>query len=287
MFPKESKKTLPTTSLNSLNPEAMTERKLTPEEIGNLFELCEFHNVHHYDVQIELVDHLASAIEELWETNSEISFEEAVFQVCEQFGVDPIFHTEYQSLLPSISGKHLNGESGFEAIKEAKEKELHRKYDRLQLKYIGEFFQLPKIILTLFLTFSLFLIFKLSNNDRLVIYCIQGFYSLSLAIYLIFIYPKKFRLNIRSGKSFLLYDHFKNIRRAAIGVGFSFFNIIPIVIKVNRFKFGTSFSNYFNLELLAAFMIVLFGITTVAMCSYTPQRVKEDFTREFPQFVLS
>src|SRR5665811_1137710 len=107
----------------------MTDRKLTPEQIENLFELCEFHNVRYYDVQIELVDHLASSIEALWETNPELPFEEAVFLAGEQFGVEPYFHVSYDSLLPPISGKCFNEKSGFEAIKEAKENELRRKYD--------------------------------------------------------------------------------------------------------------------------------------------------------------
>lgn len=265
----------------------MTERKLTPEQIENLFELCEFHNVSYYDIQIELVDHLASAIEALWETNPEISFEEAVFQVCEQFGVDPFFHTEYQSLLPLPSGRHFSGESGFEAIKEAKEKELHRKYDRLQWKYIGEFFKLPKIILTLAITFALFFVFKLSNNDIMVSNAIQGFYILCLIIYLTILYPKKLRLNIIPGKSFLLFEHFKNIKRGAIGVGFASYNIVQLISKINRFKLDFPFANYFNLELLSAFLITLFGILIVTMVVYTPQRIKEDFTRYFPQFVKS
>jgi hypothetical protein len=265
----------------------MTERKLTPEQIENLFELCEFHHVHFYDVQIELVDHLASGIEDRWETNPEIPFEEAIFQVCEQFGVEPFFDVAYDSLLPPISGKRVTEKSGFEAITEAKEKELHRKYDRLQWKYIGEFFHLPKIILTLVLTFSLFFIFKLSNNDIVVIYCIQGFYILSLSVYLIFIYPKKFRLKIVNGKSFLLYDHFKNVKIAAIGAGFACYNIIPLISRANRLKFDFPLSNFLNLELLTAFLITLIGIMLVTMVVYTPHRIKEDFTREFPQFVQS
>ena len=182
----------------------MIERKLTPEQIDKLFELCEFHNVHYYDVQIELVDHLASSIEALWETNPELSFEEAAFQVGEQFGIDHGFNVAYNSLLPPIAGKTYIGESGFEAIKEAKEKELRRKYDRLQLKYIVEFFKLPKIILTIAITFALFFSFKFSNNTIIFSYCVQGFYIISLAIYLIFIYPKKFRLSIITGKSFFI-----------------------------------------------------------------------------------
>jgi len=259
----------------------MTDRKLTPEQIENLFELCEFHNVRYYDVQIELVDHIASSIEALWETNPELSFEEAAFQVGEQFGIDPGFNVAYDSLLPPISGKNYIGDSGFEAIKEAKEKELRRKYDRLQWKYIGEFYKLPKIILTLAITFAMFLIFRLSNNDIVVSYCIQGFYILSIAIYLIFIYPKKFRLDIITGKSFLLYEQFRNIKRGAIGTGLSFFNILALL------RLNPPFSNNFYWQLFVAFFITLSGIIVAAICIDTPKRIKEDFTREFPQFISS
>ena len=265
----------------------MTERKITPEQIDNLFELCEFHNVHYYDVQIELVDHIASAIEALWETNPELSFEEALFQVGEQFGVEPFSHSSYDSILPSITGLHFSGKSGFEAIKNAKEKELRMKYDRLQWKYIGEFFKLPKIILTLAITFALFYVFKLSNNEIVISYFIQGFFILSFAVYLIFIYPKKFRLQIVDGKSFLLYDHFKTIRRGAIGSGLASINIIPLLTKFNHIKFDFSFLGFYSLELFSAFLITFFGIMIVTLYVYTPQRIKADFTREFPQFVKS
>jgi len=265
----------------------MTERKLTPEQIDNLFELCEFHNVYYYDVQLELVDHLASAIEQKWETDPELSFEEAVFRVCEQFGVDAFFHSSYESLLPPISGKKNNRKSEFEAIVEAKEKELRRKYDRLQWKYFGEFFKLPKIILTIAITFALFFILRLSNNDVMMSYCIEGFYIISLAIFLIFISPKKIRLNIVTGKSFLLYEQFRNTKRGALSIGLSFFNMFPLINRINFVKFDFPFSNYFNPQLLTAFLITLFGIMAVGLCVYTPQRIKADFTREFPQFVKS
>ncbi len=265
----------------------METRKLSQEQIDNLFELCEFHNVRYYDVQIELVDHLASAIEALWEIHSEMPFEEAVFKVCGQFGVEPYFQASYQSILPSPFGIKAVEKSGFEAIKEAKEKELRRKYNRLQLNYIGEFFHLPKIILTLAITFALFFIFKFSNNDIMVSYCIQGFYILFLAIYLIFVYPKKFRLSIVTGKSFLLYEQFRNMKRGAIGAGLSFVNISPLICKLGLLKLNPPYSNYFNLQLFVSFFITLSGITVAAICIDTPKRIKEDFTREFPQFVKS
>jgi len=264
----------------------MTERKLTSEQIEDLFELCEFHNVHYYDVQIELVDHLASAIEALWQTSPELSFEEAAFQVGEQFGVEPFSHSSYNSILPSITGLHFSGESGFEAIKEAKEKELHRKYHRLQWQYIGEFYRLPKIMLTIAISLLLYAVMKMSSNLGLLGLISLGIYSISLLIYLVFFFKKESQLELTTGKSFLQIDYLNSIRSSLFTIGFLPFNLINIAnIVLREFKFPQT-SIYF-LELLIAFLLTLFVYLMIAMCSYIPRRIKDDFTREFPQFVKS
>jgi hypothetical protein len=41
----------------------MEERRLTPDEIDELFAFCSKRNVKEYEIQVELVDHLASSIE--------------------------------------------------------------------------------------------------------------------------------------------------------------------------------------------------------------------------------
>jgi len=263
----------------------MKPQKLTDEEINKLFELCEFHNVHYYDVQIELVDHLASSIEALWETNPQLPFEEAVFNIGEQFNVEPWIYSSGNTLIPIFFGKKFSGKNGFEIITESKEKELRRKYDQLQLKHIAEFFKLPKIFLTLAITFLLFVAFKLSNTDTTISYTIQGIYILSVSIYLIFISPKKNHLDIVADKSFLLYEHFRKIRRGAVGAGVGSYNIVVFLGKFNHLKITKPLSNYLDLNLLTAFLITFFGILLIAIFVYTPQRIKADFIREYPQFV--
>lgn len=59
----------------------------TDEQIQQLFLFCEKHFVREYDVQIELVDHLANAIEEKMSNNKNLSFEKAVEEVHAGFGV--------------------------------------------------------------------------------------------------------------------------------------------------------------------------------------------------------
>lgn len=59
-------------------------RTITQEENEQLFQFCRRHYVYHYDVQIELVDHLASAIEEQWEQNPELSFDEGLKKLVQE-----------------------------------------------------------------------------------------------------------------------------------------------------------------------------------------------------------
>lgn len=54
---------------------------LTNEQIQSLFTFCEKHFVKYYDVQVELVDHLANAVELEMQTNPKYSFERALEKV--------------------------------------------------------------------------------------------------------------------------------------------------------------------------------------------------------------
>lgn len=62
-------------------------RELTKEEIDLLFDFTRKHYVKFYDVQVELVDHLASAVEAEWDKKPELSFNEALNNVFSDFGI--------------------------------------------------------------------------------------------------------------------------------------------------------------------------------------------------------
>ena len=61
--------------------------KLTPEQIERLYLFTRQHYVEWYDLQTELVDHLANAIEQQWQENPKISFEDALQKEFKKFGV--------------------------------------------------------------------------------------------------------------------------------------------------------------------------------------------------------
>ena len=238
----------------------MNERKLTQGQIEELFSFCRKHNVPHYDLQIELVDHIANSIELNWIQNPLLSFNEALKQAYQSFGV-----------------------GGFSAIYDTKEKNLRKKYRILQWRYIGEFYRLPKIILTLIFSLTLFTIIRISNNHWLVNTGIVMTFAIGLVIYEYF-YHKKYELKTISGKTFLLTEIMKSTQGmiapfAIIPINaYTFFSMNPATkIEMNNLYIELAISVY------TTFLFVVF----IAVSVYIPRKMKEDFSREFPQFVKS
>lgn len=62
-------------------------RKTSFEEIEQLYQFTRKHYVEYYDVQTELVDHLASAMDENWEKEPELGFEDNLQREFRNFGV--------------------------------------------------------------------------------------------------------------------------------------------------------------------------------------------------------
>jgi hypothetical protein len=107
--------------------------KVTENQIQQIYTFTKKCHVEWYDVQTELVDHLANGIEKQWLTNPNISFYNALMNEFKKFGF-----------------------SGFENLVEEKTKALNKYYRKQVWFYLKEFLTLPKIILTLFLVWVLY-----------------------------------------------------------------------------------------------------------------------------------
>lgn len=101
--------------------------KLTPEQINRLYEFTRQHYVEYYDLQTELVDHLANAIEEQWRENPKLSFEEALQAEFKKFGV-----------------------LGFKDLIKKRGIALNIKYFKIVGMHFKDYFKWPKIVGTLF-----------------------------------------------------------------------------------------------------------------------------------------
>ncbi len=117
--------------------------KLTNQHIKQLYQFTRQHFVEHYDVQTELVDHLANDIEQIWVAQSHLKFEQARDISFKKFGV-----------------------FGFMDVLEEKQIQLSKKYYKIILGFVKEWFSLPKIIITssLLVFFYTLLTSNISSN---------------------------------------------------------------------------------------------------------------------------
>lgn len=110
---------------------------LTKKQIQQLYDFTRRFKVQYRDVQIELVDHLASAIKEIMNDDNSISFDEALKQAHRPFG-----------------------NYGFSRIVKQKEKAMEKYWVRKIRNYFLEFFHWPKIIGTISVMILLFILLK-------------------------------------------------------------------------------------------------------------------------------
>ena len=99
-------------------------KKVTSLQIDRLFQFTDQHFVDYYDVQLELVDHLANAIEEQWQENPDKDFETALQEEFKKFGV-----------------------FGFLEVVEARQAAMQKRYHQLMWKEAKEFLKLPKVVI--------------------------------------------------------------------------------------------------------------------------------------------
>jgi hypothetical protein len=160
-------------------------RTITTEETKKLFEFCRNHFVNYYDVQIELVDHLATAIEEKWKTNPELPFNDVLNNTFKKFGI-----------------------YGFSKIKGQKKRELKRKYNRLLWSYFTEFYRWPKLLMTFVLTFALFILFQLVENSLVIFY---AYFSALIVFVVVYFFTWNRRFKLETKKKFLLIDYLNGV----------------------------------------------------------------------------
>jgi len=241
----------------------MTERKLSPEEIEYLFAFVEQRDVKYYDVQMELVDHFASAIEKRWETDTKLSFEEAFSNEQRRFS-----RYDYSEII------------------EEKEEALRKKYRKIEHRYIIDFFSWPKIVATSFVTLLIYQVFSLFINYFRFVNSVVLADFLIVAFFSYLVYPKKYKVDLNVKKEFLLLQQLKSGQHYFASAG-----RFPATILMCLFFFTKdsefTFIDHPAFKVIVAFLISLSVIFFFATGFYVPKRVKADFIREFPQFIKS
>ncbi|MEC4113541.1 hypothetical protein [Myroides pelagicus] len=115
-------------------------KTLSTDQIQALHAFVKKHYVEYYDVEIELVDHLANDIENQWIEDETLSFDTALERAFKKFGI-----------------------FGFSDLVSIKEQNLQNHYFKLVGKEIYHFFHWPKIMLTAAIFYILLLVIRYAS----------------------------------------------------------------------------------------------------------------------------
>lgn len=232
--------------------------KLTDIHIEELYKFTKKHFVEHYDVQTELVDHLANDIESIWEALPDLSFQDARDKSFQKFGV-----------------------FGFMTVVEHKQNQMTKKYFKTILKFAKEWFRLPRIILTVLIALSFYYIQETPN----AYYIYASIYGLIIFLEVFILFRNKIKSNKqfkKTGKKWM----FQNIIQIN-GIG----NSALILFYVFRFSMKNNAQDFLLMgdfrRILSALLIsavVILGYITLVVI---PQKAEELLEETYPEYKLS
>jgi len=227
--------------------------KLSPEQIEQLYTFTRQHYVEWYDLQSELVDHLANAIEAHWQQNPRLTFEETLNIEFKKFGV-----------------------FGFMDVVEKRQGVLNKKYNKLVLGELKNFFSIPKIIGTLSATGLVFYSLKSFQEGLLIM---QILFVLSAVFFFIgiFMLSRKIKKNTqKTGKKWL----FKDI---IFGYG-SFTGLINLPIQFSLHLDGKHYPDWLLLSL--SFLLIVLILVEYIVVILIPSRAEEYLKATYPEYCI-
>jgi hypothetical protein len=232
--------------------------KLTPEQIDQLFTFTRQHYVVYYDLQSELVDHLANAIEIQWHENPKLTFDEALNKEFKKFGV-----------------------FGFMDVVEKRQAVLRKKYNGLVWQHFKDFFGIPKIAFTILMMAFLFKILQTNIYHHYILIFICIFYF-GFIFYEFYKDKKIKKAQKEIDKKKWLFEEIINqygVSSGAFLVPFHFF--IQISSRAERYLLN----DYWILTISC--MIVLFGILNYILLRIIPLKAKTYLIQTYPEYELS
>lgn len=227
--------------------------KLSKEQIDQLFVFTRQHYVEYFDLQSELVDHLANAIETEWQENPKLTFNEVLNKEFKKFGV-----------------------FGFMEIVEKRHSALNKKYNKMVWQELKSFFSVPKIITTLSLMGIVFYLLK-TYHDTLEI--MQGVFLGLVFVFIIglfFIYRKNKINNQKTKKRWLLKD---------IIFGYSSMTgAINIPVQLALHLHGKQYQNW-SLAIFSLLLAVLCLMIYIILI-LIPSKATEYLKKTYPEYEL-
>ena len=226
---------------------------LTREQIKQLYKFTRQHYVEHYDVQTELVDHLANDIEQIWQEQPKLSYEQARDMSFKKFGV-----------------------FGFMDVVEARTNSLNKKYWKLAFGFFKTFFKVPQL-LTRLAIFSVIYTSFLIVPKHIWIYWFIGFGTvIVLGIRLFQLHKLKKERFQQSNKKWLLEEYILN----AGNIGALVYFILQVPLNME-----TQFESTIPIILISLFF-TSYIILTYIIAFVLPLKVEEILIKQYPEYKI-
>jgi hypothetical protein len=227
--------------------------KLSAAQIDHLYLFTRQHYVEYYDLQTELVDHLANAIELEWEINPTLSFETLLNKEFKKFGV-----------------------FGFMDVVEEKQKAMNKIYNKLVWGHFKTFFKFPQIIGTLLSIFLLFQLMKSFSISYDVATAIALLLLISFWVGLIRMSNKRKKTAKEEGKRWLLNEIIYGYSSLA---GMSY---LPIQIFLHFENKSSQMMLFFMSLFIVSILIIEYIIFFII-----PSKAQEYLEKTYPEYKVS
>jgi len=228
--------------------------KLTENQIDELYKFTREHYVYFYDVQSELVDHLANDIEEIWVDKPKLSFEDARDTSFKKFGI-----------------------FGFMDVIDAKQKAMNKRYWKIILRFAKEWFTVPKIVITLAVFLSFFSLLQIPFSEYIFLVTLLILITLEMRI-VYFVRKQHKKKEAKKEKIFLLESMIGDTKNGF--TGFTFINLFNIV-NLTSFDFS-SLNMYWVLiiSVVLTLLCILFYVSNYII----PQKAEELLHETYPEY---
>lgn len=225
--------------------------KLTEVQIERLYRFTREHFVEHYDVQSELVDHLANDIESIMEASPSLTFDEALRTSFKKFGV-----------------------FGFQEVIASKSKAMEKKYWKLVFHILKDFFTIPRIALSFTLFVGILIAFQIFGfrTTFLAIGISGASVMIIKAIQVKRLQKKRFE---ESGRKWLLEEFVLNMGSMAVLVNL-FFQLA--IYSPSNFS---TFIEVFSALILTVFILLVYIVTYVL-----PNQIEAVLASQYPEYKL-
>lgn len=229
--------------------------ELKKDQIQELFRFTRAHYVEYYDLQLELVDHLANGIESQWEENPNLTFEQAKNKEFKKFGV-----------------------FGFQEVVKQRRKAMSKRYRGIIWRHFKEWWSLPKIIATLTFVIGIFTMLKMLPPGELKKGIISGVF-IGFSFVMLF---RTFQLKKRMEGTWrkwmlqeLIYE--QGLLSSLFLIPMNFWNL----------TWTNNFMDNLYFQLALSLLIVSMGLLLI-ICGYViPSKSDELLAETYPEYKIS